>query len=405
MAPRLWLLLAARAVQGLGAAMMIASTLALVGAAVPKAQTGRAMGLLGTMSAIGTLLGPSMGGALIAGTGWRSIFLVNVPLGLLNLVLVRRHLPADAPRPGRDRGFDGAGTLLLVLTLAAYALAMTLGLGHSGPLRAFLVALAVLGGALFLRWEARAASPLLPVAKFREPALRTGLPMNLLVSTVMMATLVVGPFYLSLALGLQPARVGLVMAVGPLLSTFCGVLAGRAVDRFGAAPATLAGLGLMAAGAAALALLPARTGVAGYLGAILVLTPGYQLFQAANSAAVMLGAPPGPSGASSPACSACRATSGSSPARPSWARCSPSPRRRPTRPRPARKPSPPGTGSPSGWRRSSSSSPPPWPSPAVGVRAAASRRTGTGPGSPLPVRGASWDPARASRPGLRQRPD
>ncbi len=131
-APTLWLLIAARAAQGLGAAIMMALTMAFVGETVPKARTGSAMGLLGTMSAIGTALGPSLGGALIAGFGWRAIFLVNVPLGILALLLAYRYLPADRREPKADRtGFDHMGTLLLALTLAAYALAMTVGRGSS----------------------------------------------------------------------------------------------------------------------------------------------------------------------------------------------------------------------------------------------------------------------------------
>src|SRR6202048_3311097 len=94
-APTLWLLIMARAAQGLGAAVMMALTMAFVGETVPKAQTGSAMGLLGTMSAIGTALGPSLGGVLIAGPGWRAIFLVNLPLGILNFLLAQRCLPVD----------------------------------------------------------------------------------------------------------------------------------------------------------------------------------------------------------------------------------------------------------------------------------------------------------------------
>ena len=109
-APTLWLLIAARAAQGLGAAIMMALTMAFVGETVPKARTGSAMGLLGTMSAIGTALGPSLGGVLIAGLGWRAIFLVNVPLGLLTLLLAYRHLPVDRRGPKTDRaGFDTIG--------------------------------------------------------------------------------------------------------------------------------------------------------------------------------------------------------------------------------------------------------------------------------------------------------
>src|SRR5436190_5200044 len=119
-APTLWLLIAARAAQGLGAAVMMALAVALVGETVPRARTGSAMGLLGTMSAIGTALGPSLGGLLIAGSGWRAIFLVNLPLGLLSLVLAHRHLPADRRgAKAEGGGFDPVGTLLPALTLAA----------------------------------------------------------------------------------------------------------------------------------------------------------------------------------------------------------------------------------------------------------------------------------------------
>src|SRR3954452_25529052 len=121
-APTLGLLIAARAAQGLGAAIMMALTMAFVGETVPKAKTGSAMGLLGTMSAIGTALGPSLGGVLIAGFSWRAIFLVNVPLGILTFLLAHRYLPVDRRAPKTDRaGFDTVGTLLLALTLAAYA--------------------------------------------------------------------------------------------------------------------------------------------------------------------------------------------------------------------------------------------------------------------------------------------
>jgi MFS family permease len=288
-----WQLLAARALQGLGAAIMMAMTVALVGATVPRERTGSAMGLLGTMSAIGTMLGPSLGGMLIQGFGWRVIFLVNVPLGLLNLVLAQRYLPMDPARAASARAdFDRTGTLLLALALVAYALAMTLGRAGFGWMNVALLLAAACGLGLFLRFEAGIASPLLPLARFREPALRAALPLNATVATVMMATLVVGPFYLSRALGLDPARVGLTMAVGPLISTLSGVLVGRGVDRWGAPGMVRLGLLEMAVGAGALAMLPARFGVAGYLAAILILTPGYQMFQAANSTAVMGDADP-----------------------------------------------------------------------------------------------------------------
>lgn len=287
-APTLWMLIAARAAQGLGAAIMISLTVALVGEAVPKSKTGTAMGLLGTMSAIGTTLGPSFGGALIAGFGWRTIFLVNVPLGILNLFLAHRYLPVDRREAKSDRArFDNAGTLLLALTLTAYALAMTMGHGSFGRLNMALLLAAAVGAGLFVFAEGRAASPLVRLAMFRNPVLSASLAMSAIVSTVMMATLVVGPFYLSRALGLQAALVGIVLSVGPLVAALTGVPAGRIVDRLGAQRMTLAGLIGMAAGTFALSMMPARFGIAGYIAPIVFVTAGYALFQAANNTAIM----------------------------------------------------------------------------------------------------------------------
>jgi len=103
----------------------------------------------------------------------------------------------------------------------------------------------------------------------------------------MMATLVVGPFYLSRGVGLDLAVVGAVMAIGPVVSALSGVPAGRVVDHLGAPRCVVLGLLVMVAGAVALSLLAPLFGVVGYVAGLVILTPGYQLFQAANNTAVM----------------------------------------------------------------------------------------------------------------------
>jgi EmrB/QacA subfamily drug resistance transporter len=287
-APTLWLLIAARGLQGLGAAIMMALSMAFVAQTVPKEQTGSAMGLLGTMSAIGTALGPSLGGVLIAGLGWQAIFLVNVPLGIVTFVLAYRSLPVDRQDLEIGQaGFDTMGTVLLALTLAAYALAMTIGRGSFGPLNLALLLAAVIGIGLFILAETRTKSPLIRLAMFRDPVLSASLAMSTLVSTVMMATLVVGPFYLSRALGLEPAIVGLVLSVGPLAAALTGAPAGRIADRIGAQRLTIVGLIGIAVGALLLTMIPATLGILGYSAPIVVTTVGYALFQTANNTAVM----------------------------------------------------------------------------------------------------------------------
>lgn len=234
LAPGLAWLIAARALQGVGAGFLMTLAMALMRETATAERLGRAMGLLGTVSALGTALGPVLGGVLVGAAGWRAIFLVQVPLALLGFVLVRASLPEVSPPevpPQRNR----AGR----------------------PRQAI------------------------------DGGLARGLVVNLLVAAVMMATLVVGPFYLGAGLGLTAAMAGLVMAVGPMISIVGGVPAGRLVDARGARAVLALGLGLLTAGAFLLALLPGVAGIAGYVLAIAVLTPGYQLFQAANNTAVL----------------------------------------------------------------------------------------------------------------------
>ena len=267
----------------------MALTVALVRQAIPKERTGSAMGLLGTMSAIGTALGPSLGGVLIAGPGWRAIFLVMLPVGILNLFISFYYLPIDQKKVKACLSdFDILGTLLLGLTLAAYALAVTVGGQYFNEFNIVLLLVAVIGGVSFVLVEAKVVTPLIQLTLFRNVKLSASLTTNVLVSTVMMTTLVVGPFYLSIALGLNEVLVGIVMSIGPIVSALSGIPAGRLVDRLGAPVIIIVGLITMIVGSLFLSVLPAMYGILGYVIAISILTPGYQLFQAANNTAVMM---------------------------------------------------------------------------------------------------------------------
>jgi MFS family permease len=115
-APNLPWLVAARAIQGLGAAVMMALSMALASETVGEARIGRAMGLLGSMSAVGTALGPSLGGVLVATMGWRAIFFVNIPLGIAACLLTRRQFSRGRTGPRDPAGFDVLGTFLLAVS-------------------------------------------------------------------------------------------------------------------------------------------------------------------------------------------------------------------------------------------------------------------------------------------------
>lgn len=284
-APSLEALIAARAAQGVGAAAMTVLGLAMAAKTLPGS-AGKAMGLIATMSAIGTALGPSLGGALIVALGWRAIFLVNLPLALLAIVFGARFLPRDSrQRPGTLGQLDLAGTALLCLAVMALCLAATLDASRSFALA--LGGSSLLSFAAFLRVEMTAAAPLVPLRRLRDRTLAAGLGLTALVSMVMMGILVIGPFYLAGALGLGVAQIGLVLSVGPVVVALTGVPAGRLADALGASRMTIAGLALMALGCLLFAMIPAGWGAAGFVTAFVVLTLGYSAFQTANNAALI----------------------------------------------------------------------------------------------------------------------
>ncbi|MBQ4767745.1 MFS transporter [Pectobacterium versatile] len=233
-APQLWSLIGARALQGIGAAFLMTLGMALLRQTAGEKHVGRAMGIVGTVSALGTALGPSVGGFLLAIAGWRSLFWIQIPLVTIVLFMAFTLLPAT---PVKEK--------------------------------------ASLSGGLSLR----------------NTTLLSNLTINAAVTAVIMTTLIVGPYYLGLGLGLKETLVGLVMAIGPAVATFSGIPSGRLVDTWGFRRALTAGLSLVVTGTFMLAILPNLLGVTGYILAIIVLTPGYQLFQAANNTATLAEVP------------------------------------------------------------------------------------------------------------------
>jgi MFS family permease len=282
LAPTIGWLIAARVLQGAGAACMLSLALAMVGQLVPPARRGWSMGLLGTLSACGTALGPSFGGLLIDGLGWQAPFLLLVPLSLLALGCARLGLPRDGSSPQKER-MNLASLSLLVAALLCYGLALTLG----GPLALWWGAGALLVTALFIRRERLDSSPLLPLVLLATPRLRGGLLASALVASVMVLTLLIGPFYLRGVFDLDMATVGLMISGGPLLAALTGMPAGWLVDRLGARQVVRLGLAVMGTAALGLAGAAGQFGPLGYLLPILLLTAGYALFQTANNSAVV----------------------------------------------------------------------------------------------------------------------
>lgn len=290
-ASSLTVLIVGRAFQGAGGAAMTALTVALIRQSVPAHQVGRAMGTMGSSMAAGMALGPAFGGFLVSQYGWRAVFFAMAVLGLLSGLgvladIARFREPGLVRKPIR---MDWAGLALLGITAGAYAMALTGPV--SGPLRVVFLVLTVGGAVAFVIVERAVVEPLID---FRELVSLKVLPefgLALLGALIMMVFTVVPPFFLVEGLDLTSSSMGLVMAIAPVLGMLAGVPAGGLVDRFGSKRVTGVGLGLMALASVFLATLPLVWAVVGFVCGAVFLTPGNQLFMAANNTSVMRRAP------------------------------------------------------------------------------------------------------------------
>jgi DHA2 family methylenomycin A resistance protein-like MFS transporter len=260
LAPNLGALIAARAVQGVGAAVLVPCSLILLNHAYRQPhERARAVGFWAAGASVALSAGPLVGGALIATLGWRAIFFINVPAGLLGIRLALRHAPETPPAPGHR--LDLPGQLSAVLALAVLAAATIEG-GRAGwtqpaVLAGYAVALCAL--CAFVAIEARSAAPMLPLGFFRSRTFSAASAMGLLLNIAVYGLIFMLSLYFQRGQGRSPLETGLAFApmTGIVMATNIG--AGRLARRIGARPVMLLGTVLAAAGCAALRFLGADT--------------------------------------------------------------------------------------------------------------------------------------------------
>ena len=228
-APGTGSLIAARGLQGIGGAMMVPGSLALIAANFPGEARGRAIGTWAGAAALTTALGPVLGGWLVGAVGWRAIFLINLPLALATWLIARAHVPES--RSDEQGPLDGSGTALVTVGLGLLTLAAIRGPASSVAV-SFAVAAAGVGAlAAFVRHEARTAHPMLPLALFRSGAFSGANIATLLLYAALSGVVFLLPFALMQVRGDTPAQAGasflpLSLTLG-LLSRFSGSVARR----------------------------------------------------------------------------------------------------------------------------------------------------------------------------------
>ncbi len=297
-APGLGWLVAFRALQAIGAALLQANSVAIIVLAVPKASLGRAIGIQGAAQAVGLALGPSVGGFLLAAGGWRLIFFVNVPFGLVGMIagvlLIPRSRNLQDPTP-----FDWTGFVLFFPAVVALFAAISFG-NSRGWTSASIIGL-LLGGsvlvAAFLFRERRCEHPMLDLRLFRQPRFSAGITSGLLSYLVMFGVLFLVPFYLERGVGLGSGRSGLELMAMPVALGATAPLAGRLADRVGARPLTVGGMTCVAVGLVTLAAFRPETWL--FLALLAVIGIGMGAFTPPNNATIMASVPASQAGVAS----------------------------------------------------------------------------------------------------------
>ena len=297
-APNLLALDGFRVLQGVGAAMIQANSVAILVLALPREKLGRGIGIQGAAQALGLALGPTIGGLLIALGGWRLIFFVNVPVGIIGTVMAwyliprSRHLQARVP-------FDWLGLALFVPAVAALLSALSFGdkAGWASPsIIGLFVGTLVLGTA-FVHRERHVADPMLDLTLFKRIPFAAGITSGLLSYLVLFGTLFVVPFYLERALHESPGRSGLMLGVMPIALGVTAPVAGRLAERLGARPLTVAGMAISAAMMGAL--IVAHGSLLAIMIELAILGIGLGMFTPPNNAAIMGSVPKEQSGVAS----------------------------------------------------------------------------------------------------------
>lgn len=287
LSPSAGTLIASRVFQGVGAVMMQALGMALITQVFPAKERGRSLGMVGAMVSLGLSLGPALGGLLIAQFGWRSIFLVNVPLGVIAVLVI--HFAASGQLAGRGhQHFDAAGGVAFFATLACYAMGMTLGqrLGFTQAAVVGLFVLTALLTAVFVEVERRVEAPMLDLKIFSDRLLSLNLLMCLL-AFITVGGMLILPFFLDLVKGYGTERVGLLMMVMPVTMGLVAPAAGVVSDRLGSRGLSLTGLLVLAGGCMALAGMGPEVDTTGFIWRAGLVGIGLGLFQTPNNSAVM----------------------------------------------------------------------------------------------------------------------
>lgn len=280
-------LLASRVIQAIGASMTMANSQGIVTDIFPANERGKALGFIGTFVSLGSIAGPSLGGIMVSTLGWEYIFWVNIPIGVIAILLGWKVLPKDLTRTKST--IDVPGSLLFAIFIISLFAGLLLGqqLGYGDSLIVTSIIAAIVSFTAFLWTELRRKEPLLQLSLFKNPLFSLSILCGFLVFTANFCFNIIAPFYAQNMLNLSPFEAGFLLMLLPICMVVVAPISGALSDKIGSEFLTFAGLVVMVIAQFGLAELYEGSSVVLVGVWIAMLGIGSGLFQSPNNSLVM----------------------------------------------------------------------------------------------------------------------
>ncbi|MEA5003560.1 MAG: MFS transporter [Christensenella sp.] len=283
-------LIVARVIEGIGGAAAMANNQGIITEVFPSNERGRALGISGIAIALGTMLGPPLGGLIVTYLNWNYIFLINVPIGVIGFLLALRLLPRGE-KTQQKVDYRGAVTLAAAVILFFFALLTGENVGYDK----YYIILCFVAAAglvfLFLYFERRRQQPIVDLSLFKNPLFTLSIICVLIQFFALSGISIIQPFYIEDVLKINPGSTGLVMMSLPIAMGIMSPISGYISDKVGAAKVTLVGLVIMTAGLALLATMTATEPVYKLVIYLCIVGLGAGIFSAPNTSLIMSTAP------------------------------------------------------------------------------------------------------------------
>lgn len=292
LSPSVLFLIISRALQGLGAAMIMANSPAIITTSFPAQERGKALGMLGSVVSAGLIAGPSLGGIITSTIGWRYIFFINLPIGII-AILIAWIVIKETVEPRQKQKFDFIGTLIFILAVASIFYALNKGqeMGWNSITIILSFALFIIFISIFIIYELKNKQPILEFKLFRNRLFSAANASNFICFTALFMVIFLIPFYLERVGSFKILTVGLMMTTIPLTQMVIAPISGWLSDKIGSRFLSSTGLLIASLGIFLLGLVGKELSYLNIFFRLVIIGFGMGTFQAPNYSAIMGSAP------------------------------------------------------------------------------------------------------------------